>query len=345
MSHSVRKVAAVLTSPIQRILAIEAASGIALVVATVAALIWANAWTHSYSDFWRTQVVERPLQFWVNDALMPIFFFVVGLEIRREIADGELAGWKKAALPLAAAVGGMVVPAAIFSVLNAGRAGSAGWGVPMATDIAFAVGVLTLLGSRVPSALRVMLLALAVIDDIGAIVVIAIFYGGGIHPAVAGVAIGLLVPVRRKNGSPISDRVIRILHPWVAFVVMPLFALANAGVTFGSLDLSGDHRWLFAGVVAGLVIGKPLGIAAASLGASRLGIATRSEALTRSAVVLVGMVGGIGFTMSLFIAQLAFPAGPLLDTAKLAIVVGAGVASAFGLAFGLVTYRKRVAEA
>jgi len=339
MSRSVRRVAAVITSPIQRILAIEAASGVVLVVAALAAFTWANVWTRSYGDFW------RPLQIWVNDGLMTIFFFVVGLEIRREIADGELAGWKKAALPVAAAFGGMLVPAAIFAALNAGRAGAAGWGIPMATDIAFAVGVLTLLGSRVPPALRVMLLALAVIDDIGAIVVIAIFYGGGIHPAVAGVVIGLLTPVRRKNGSPVAGRLIDALHPWVAFVVMPLFALANAGVTLGSAQLSGDHRWLFAGIVVGLVLGKPLGIALASLGASRFGIATRSETQTPGGILLVGIVGGIGFTMSLFIAQLAFPAGPLLDTAKLAILVGAGVATLVGLVFGLVAYRNRARRA
>jgi NhaA family Na+:H+ antiporter len=193
----------------------------------------------------------------------------------------------------------------------------------MATDIAFAVGVLTLLGSRVPSSLRVLLLALAVIDDIGAIAVIVIFYAGGIHPAIVGVVLGLLLPSQR-----LRERLIHVLHPFNAFVVMPLFALSNAGVVFGGAQFSGDYLWLFVGVVAGLAIGKPVGIAAASLGVGRRG------------VLLVGFVGGIGFTMSLFIAQLAFPAGPLLDTAKLAILVGSGTSMLVGLAYGFVTQRR-----
>jgi Na+:H+ antiporter, NhaA family len=426
---AVRRAAAAIASPIQRILAVEAASGIVLLATTAAALAWANLWTSSYTDLWHTPIggrigpwsYEQPLHFWVNDGLMTVFFFVVGLEIRREIFEGELATLKKAALPLAAAVGGMLVPAAIFAALNIGRAGSAGWAVPMATDIAFAVGVLTLLGSRVPSPLRVLLLALAVIDDIGAIVVIALFYsagisvegfalvaagiGGvlvmraagvrapllylapglvvwagflvtGIHPTIGGVVLGLITPVRpwfgasgfaattqkhleqlpandraallssldaieqaRREAVSPAERLIHALHPWVAFVVMPIFALANAGVVLGGASFSGDYLWLFAGIVAGLALGKPIGITLASLGATRLKLAERSEEATRRGVLLVGLVGGIGFTMSLFIAQLAFPPGPLLDTAKLAILVGSGTAILVGLAFGLITHR------
>jgi NhaA family Na+:H+ antiporter len=425
-----RRAAAALASPIQRILAVEAASGIVLLVATAVALTWANLWTGSYADLWHTPIggrvgpwsYEQPLHFWVNDGLMTIFFFVVGLEIRREIFEGELATIKKAALPLAAAVGGMLVPAVIFAVLNAGRAGSAGWAIPMATDIAFAVGVLTLLGSRVHQSLRVLLLALAVIDDIGAIIVIAVFYSTGIalegfalvgagiagvlamraagirstalyvipgvvvwagflvtgiHPTIGGVLLGLLAPVRpwfgpsgfaettreqlerlpsddkhellasldrinqaRKEAVSPVERLIHNLHPWVAFVVMPIFALANAGVVLGGADFTGDYLWLFLGIVAGLALGKPLGITAASLAAGRAGIATPSAEQTPRGILLVGMVGGIGFTMSLFIAQLAFKPGPLLDTAKLAILVGSGVAIVGGLAFGLVAQRK-----
>ena len=421
----VRRAAAAIASPIQRVLEVEAASGIVLLVVTAVALTWANVWPGSYADLWHTPIggrigpwsYEQPLHFWVNDGLMTIFFFVVGLEIRREIFEGELATFKQAALPLAAAVGGMLVPAAIFAALNVGRAGSAGWAIPMATDIAFAVGVLTLLGSRVTPALRVLLLALAVIDDIGAIIVIAIFYSSGIsvqgfiligaglagvlvmrtagvrapllylapgvvvwagflmvgiHPTIGGVVLGLLTPVRpwfgpsrfaattaeqlqhlpdtdraallsrldlinqaRREAVSPAERLIHALHPWVAFVVMPIFALANAGVVLGGADFSGDALWLFAGVVAGLALGKPIGIAIASLGASRAGIASRSADMTKRGVLLVGLVGGIGFTMSLFIAQLAFPPGPLLDTAKLAILVGSGVAILVGLAFGL----------
>ncbi len=427
-----RRAAAAITSPIQRILEIEAASGIVLLVATAVALAWANVWTGNYAELWHTPLggrigpwsYEQPLHFWVNDGLMTVFFFVVGLEIRREMFEGELASFKKAALPLAAAVGGMLVPAAFFVVLNVGRAGSAGWAIPMATDIAFAVGVLTLLGSRVPSALRVLLLALAVIDDIGAILVIALFYSSGIelqgfilvgagvgvvlamraagvrapllyflpgivvwagflmagiHPTIGGVLLGLLAPVRpwfgpsgfaattaeqlerlpeddrsallssldlisqarREAVSPV-ERLIHGLHPWVAFGVMPIFALANAGVVLGGASFSGDYAWLFVGIVAGLALGKPLGIAAAGLGASRIGIASRSEETTSRGVLLVGLVGGIGFTMSLFIAQLAFQPGPLLDTAKLAILVGSGVAIVLGLVCGLLINRKAV---
>ncbi|MEO8844979.1 MAG: Na+/H+ antiporter NhaA [Kofleriaceae bacterium] len=425
----VRRAAAAITSPIQRILAIEAASGLVLLAATIAALVWANVWTGSYDHLWHTPIggrlgpwtVERPLHFWVNDGLMTVFFLVVGLEIRREIFEGELTSLRKAALPLAAAVGGMLVPAILFATLNIGRDGSAGWAVPMATDIAFAIGILTLLGSGVPSALRMLLLALAVIDDIGAIVVIAFVYStgialegialvgvgvamvltfraagvrapllyvapglvvwvgllvSGIHPTIGGVMLGMLTPVRPWFGpsgfaattqaqlerlptddhlallstldrinearqeavSPV-ERLIHSLHPWVAFVVMPVFALANAGVLLGGAKLSGDSLWLFIGIVAGLALGKPLGITAFSLGASKLRVAARAEHVTKRGVLLVGLVGGIGFTMSLFIAQLAFPPGPLLDTAKLAILVGSGVAIVIGLGFGLAIRR------
>ncbi|MBA3501612.1 MAG: Na+/H+ antiporter NhaA, partial [Deltaproteobacteria bacterium] len=209
----VRRAAAAIASPIQRILAVEAASGIALLVTTAAALAWANMWTGSYVDLWHTPIggrigpwaYEQPLHFWVNDGLMAVFFFVVGLEIRREIFEGELETLKKAALPLAAALGGMLVPAIIFAALNAGRAGSAGWAIPMATDIAFAVGVLTLLGRRVNPTLRVLLLALAVIDDIGAIVVIAIFYSKGISLAglvLVGAGIAVVLAMRAAGVRP-----------------------------------------------------------------------------------------------------------------------------------------------
>ncbi len=431
----VRRAAAAITSPIQTVLAIEAASGLVLLAATVAALLWANLWPVSYDHLWHTPIglsvgpwsFQQPLHFWVNDGLMTIFFFVVGLEIRREIFEGELATLRKAALPLAAALGGMLVPAAIFAALNMGRAGSSGWAIPMATDIAFAVGILTLLGSRVAPALRVLLLALAVIDDIGAIVVIAVFYSAGlatdgillvafgvaavmllraagvrrvvlylapgvivwagflvtgIHPTIGGVLLGLLTPVRpwfgpsgfaettmaqleevttkerhellaslalinhaRREAISPAEGLIYVLHPWVAFVVMPVFALANAGVVLGGAELAGDNLWLFAGIVLGLAIGKPIGITLLSLGSSGVGLAARSADMTRSGVLLVGMVGGIGFTMSLFIAQLAFEPGPMLDTAKLAILVGSGIAMLIGLLFGLVTQRKRAATA
>jgi NhaA family Na+:H+ antiporter len=420
--------ARLLVSPIRRFLAIEAASGLLLLAATVIALVWANsAWSDSYHHLWHTELgatlgdwrFARPLHFWVNDGLMAIFFFVVGLEIRRELADGELSDWKRASLPLAAALGGMLIPAAIYAALNHGRAGSAGWGVPMATDIAFAVGVLTLLGKRAPPALRVLLLALAVIDDIGAILVIAVFYsdgialtglgavgvgasgivvlqligvraiaafvapalviwGGlyvaGIHPTLAGVIVGLMTPVRAWYGterfvaetesnlrgvrddrqvmsnldaiaragqeavSPV-EYLIHNLHGVVAFAIMPLFALANAGVTLGGASLEGDGLYVFAGIVLGLALGKPLGIGVFSWTAIRAGLAVQPRHVTGACLGVVGVVGGIGFTMSLFIAALAFPPGPLLETAKLAVLVGSAAAIIIGLSMGALMLR------
>ncbi|MEO8703924.1 MAG: Na+/H+ antiporter NhaA [Kofleriaceae bacterium] len=430
-----RAIASALASPIQRILLVEAASGILLMIATAVALILANSrWHADFEALWQTPIglslgdhaFQRPLHFWINDGLMTIFFLVVGLEIRREMFEGELQTLRRAALPLLAALGGMLVPAAIYFALNAGKAGAAGWAIPMATDIAFAVGVLTLLGSRVPNQLRVLLLALAVIDDIGAILVIAIFYSAGIevqgfvifaigiagvlamraaavratvlylvpgvvvwaglyvagiHPTLAGVVLGLLTPVlpwfgpsgfaettkeqldgldegdragllgrldainaaRKEAVSPV-ERLIHALHPWVAFGVMPVFALANAGVPLGGAQLSGDGWWIFAGVIAGLALGKPIGIAGASLLGSRVKIATRPPEMRTSGIALVGVVGGIGFTMSLFIAQLAFTDRVLLDTAKLGILVGSATAMVLGLGFGLLTMRGRVVE-
>ena len=431
-----RAAARALASPIQRILKIEAASGLLLMAATAIALIWANTqWSGSYAALWRTPVgfsfggwsFVRSLEFWINDGLMTVFFLVVGLEIRREIFEGELSTLRRAALPLAAALGGMLIPAIVYAVLNHGRAGSAGWAIPMATDIAFAVGVLTLLGSRVPTQLRILLLALAVIDDIGAIAVIAAFYSGGIdvlglvlaaagivgmlgmravglrtpllyvvpgvvlwaglykagiHPTLAGVVIGLLTPVRpwfgpsgfaeatqhhlaeledgdkhdllirldainharREAVSPV-ERLIHSLHPYVAFGVMPLFAFANAGVVLGGADFTGDSLWIFVGIIVGLAAGKPIGIVAASLVATKTGVANRSPEMWTGGLALVGVVGGIGFTMSLFIANLAFRPGPMLDTAKLGILVGSGVAMVFGLAYGAFTLRGRTASA
>lgn len=418
------------TQPIQRILAVEASSGLLLLASTVVALVFANTALHDgYHALWHTPIglrigewgFEQPLHFWINDGLMTIFFFVVGLEIRREIHEGELATLKQASLPLVAALGGMVAPALIYTALNAGKAGSAGWAIPMATDIAFAVGILTLLGSRVPNAWRILLLALAVIDDLGAIVVIAVFYSSnialegflvagigvlaamamraaairspllyiapglvlwiglyqaGVHPTLAGVILGMLTPVRpwfgpsgfaettqehlqdldpsdrqallgrldaieraRREAVSPAERLVHALHPFVAYGIMPLFALANAGVSLGGAELSGDATYVFLGVALGLALGKPIGIAGASLLASKAGVATRSATLTLKGLSLVGIVGGIGFTMSLFIAQLAFPSGPLLETAKLAILVGSGAAMLFGFAFGGVALR------
>jgi NhaA family Na+:H+ antiporter len=409
-------------APVERFLAVEAASGILLLATAAIALLWANSpWQHAYFSLWHAPIgfkvgsfdFERDLHFWINDGLMTIFFFVVGLEIRREIHRGELSEVRRAALPLAAAVGGMLVPACIFLALNVGRPSAQGWGVPMATDIAFAVGVLALLGKRVPAALRILLLALAVIDDVGAILVIALFYSSGlsiagvpifvagagiivvmqgfgvrspwayvapaalvwagayatgIHPTLAGVVVGLMTPVRawfgprvfaehadaslsalrddhsederamlhhldhidrarREAVSPV-ERIQHGLHGWVAFGIMPIFALANAGVPLGSASLEGESLLVFLGVIMGLVLGKPLGILGLSWVSVRLGLASLPRGVTWPLVGLVGLVGGIGFTMALFIAHLAFPKGANLETAKLAILAASGLAAA-----------------
>jgi NhaA family Na+:H+ antiporter len=415
-----------LAQPIYRFFALEAASGLLLFAAVAAALIWANVAPASYHALWEAPVgfqiggwtVEKALHFWVNEGLMTIFFFVVGLEIRRELFEGELSNARRAALPVATALGGVVLPIIIFILLNHGRAGAAGWAIPMATDIAFALGVLSLLGSRVPPRLRVLLLALAVIDDIAAILVIAIWFGGavawhgfviagiglaitlglraagmrstlmfvlpgalvwfglyeaGVHPTLAGVVLGMATPVRpwfgpsgfkqateahlreihhdsqpdelnerldeidvaRREAISPAERLIHELHPWVSFLVMPGFALANAGVLLGGAGLAGDGAWLFAGIVVGLVAGKSLGIAGAAALTSRLRLTDRSPG-----VALVGMVGGIGFTMSLFIAQLAFEASPLLQVAKLAVLVGSAAATALALGYGFARLRR-----
>ncbi len=384
-----RRAAQRVLAPIERFLAIESASGVLLLIVSLIALVWANSpFKDAYAALWHVPLgiafgpyhFERDLHFWINDGLMTIFFFVVGLEIRREIRSGELSTLRRASLPLMAALGGMLVPAVLYALHNHGRPTASGWGVPMATDIAFAVGVLGLLGKRVSPALRVLLLALAVVDDIGAIVVIAIFYSSsfvwlgaglfalgllliyliqklgvasplaylppavlawagvyvtGVHPTLAGVVIGLLTPVDAWYGdtSPV-DRMLHAFHGVVAYAIMPMFALANAGVGLGSAELSGDGLRVFMGVFVGLVVGKPLGIVLFSWASARVGFSTLPLGMRLPHLIVVGMVGGIGFTMAIFIAQLAFPSGPMLETAKLAVLCGSGVAAVLGLAIG-----------
>ena len=380
-----------LLAPVERFLAIEAASGILLMMAALAALVWANSpWRESYDALWHFPIgfafgsvaFERDLHFWINDGLMTIFFFVVGLEIRREMHAGELSEASRAALPIAAAFGGMLIPAVIYLALNNGHPSMAGWAVPMATDIAFAVGALALLGKRVSPALRILLLALAIIDDVGAIVVIALFYSteivgsgflilglgmfsivvlqrfgvrpplayiapalliwagayrGGIHPTLAGVIVGFMTPVRavvnREAVAP-AERLQHLLHGWVAFGIMPLFAFSNAGIPVGDVSFSGDALRVFLGITLGLAIGKPLGIFLLSWLAARSQLASLPQGVGLSHITIVGMVGGIGFTMALFIAQLAFAAGPLLETAKFAILVGSAIAGIAAMVIG-----------
>lgn len=422
--------------PLERFLQIEAASGILLFVVAAIALAWANSpWASSYFHLWQTPLgfrlgrmaFERPLSWVVNDGLMAIFFFVVGLEIRREVHHGELSEWRRAALPVAAALGGMVAPAILYLAIADAPATRSGWAVPMATDIAFAVGVLAILGRRVPAALRVLLLALAVIDDLGAIVIIGLFYSSGIaregvfvaalglgvlfamrgfgvrtkllyvapavviwagtyaagvHPTIAGVVIGLLTPVRawlgpsgfvqdvrglldalpetndsarsahdlaqslhridlarREAMSPASS-LIETLHPWVAFVIMPLFAFANAGVSLRGVSLDRETSTVALGAAVGLVIGKPVGVLLASALALWLGVATLPRGLTARHLVVLGAVAGIGFTMALFIAQLGFVDTAMLGAAKLGVLAGSATSVLVGLGLGRTLLRR-----
>jgi NhaA family Na+:H+ antiporter len=411
---------------------LEAAGGIVLLAATGAALAWANSpWAGSYQELWHTTLtigagpvlVAKPLEAWVNDGLMAIFFFVVGLEIKHELLVGQLASPKRAALPAIAALGGMVVPAAIYLAFNLGGAGGHGWGIPMATDIAFAVGVLALLGDRVPLGLKVFLTALAIVDDLGAVLVIALFYTSelsltalglaaavfatlvllslagvrrlapyvglgvllwaalltsGVHATVAGVLTALTVPAgaRINTGAfrsrsrqlldefeavdadpgthtltgpqhetlyglahlirevePPLQRLEHALHPWVTFGIMPLFALANAGLALDARVLEALRHPVTLGVIGGLVLGKPLGIVGFSWIALTLGVAQRPQRTTDRQLLGVGLLGGIGFTMSLFIGSLAFGESPMLENAKVGIL-GASLVS--GIVGGIV---------
>jgi NhaA family Na+:H+ antiporter len=420
-SASDRVVPRTVLRPLVRFMHLEVASGATLIVAAVIALVWANSpWHASYEQLWHTEVgleigsfsLHHSLVHWINDGLMAIFFCVVGLEIKRELVHGQLRDRRAAMLPAIAAVGGMVVPAAVFLAFNLGQPGAGGWGVPMATDIAFAIGVLALVGSRVPTGLKVFLLTLAVADDIGAIVVIAVFYShgfaapwfvgaiaclagvvvcqragvrhlgpylvlgvaawfalleSGVHATLAGVALGLLTPaasfhrptgaaravaarvrtaegdqdiptssdhehdeavlweasrIAREGVSPLY-RAEHGLHWWSAFVILPLFALANAGVRISGDGLAADGATLAAiGVGAGLLVGKPVGITLAALLGRRLGLGALPPGVTIRHVVGAGLLGGVGFTVALFVASLAFSSGDVASAAKIGILAG-----------------------
>jgi len=381
-------------SALQDFLHDEAAGGIVLVVGALVAVVWANSpVSDSYSSFWGQYLtigwgpaaITEDLQHWVNDGLMAIFFFVVGLEIKRELAIGELHDPRAAALPAAAAVGGVVVPAVTFVALTSGAAG-AGWGIPMATDIAFAVGVLALLGDRVPSGAKLLLLSVAIVDDIIAITVIALFYTdtvslawlagaaaglglvvalrllgvtaiwpyalvgvavwvatleSGVHATIAGVALGLLTPAGKVGGRNVLATLEHRLHPWSAFVVVPLFALANAGVSFGGGVLGEAAQSALPWAIAlGLVLGKIVGISGAVWLAVRTGLGRLPQGVSGLHVVAVSAVAGIGFTVSLFIADLAYDDAVLTETAKIGIFAGSLVAALLGAALMVLAARR-----
>jgi Na+:H+ antiporter, NhaA family len=422
-----------LLAPVARFMHQQAAGGIVLLICTVIALVWANSpWSHLYHDLLHLHTdvhfgswgIELSLEHLINDGLMAIFFFIVGLEIKRELVAGHLSTFRKALTPLAAAVGGMAVPALVFVLaakfLNAPEA-LHGWAIPSATDIAFAVGVMSVLGKRVPVSLKVFLTALAIFDDLGAVIVIAVFYTAevkfiplelvaglvvlsailnrlgvraavpygligalmwilllrsGVHATIGGVLLAMTIPASVRVGvapflqsaraaitefenagtekndtltnnaradaverlrcasddaqAPLA-RFMHLLHPWVAFVILPLFALANAGV-----PITGGLASAFAGVggavALGLVIGKPLGIVATVLLVAKLGIAEKPEGVSTRQIIGAGCLAGIGFTMSLFIATLSFPNndGQLLSNAKLGILAGSACSALLG---------------
>ncbi|UCV22720.1 Na+/H+ antiporter NhaA [Ferribacterium limneticum] len=357
----------------------EKSSGIVLILCTILSLLVANSsFGSAYLDFWHIKVAGLSLEHWANDALMAVFFLFVGLELEREFYVGELSNFRKALLPIIAAVGGIVVPAGIHFALNADTPTQAGAGIPMATDIAFALGVLALLGSRVPASLKVFLTALAVMDDLGAIVVIAIFYttqfspayllaafavfglllilnrlrvmallpyllGGalmwflmlksGVHATIAGVLLAFAVPFSGNGddeSSP-SHHLEHLLSKPVAFVVLPIFALANTGIVISA----GWQQELLSsnslGILGGLVLGKPLGILLASLLAVAVGVCALPGDLKRRHILGAGLLGGIGFTMSIFITNLAFAGSvELVNASKMAILMASLVAGALG---------------
>ena len=410
--------------PFIRFSHVEAAGGIVLVTATIVALVWANSpWKGGYESLWSTNirfefgsyVFDEDLGHVVNDLLMAVFFFVVGMEIKRELVTGELRDRRDVALPAMAALGGIIVPAAIYLAFNAGRAGGQGWGIPMATDIAFALGVVALLGSRVPPAVKVLLLTLAIVDDIGAIAVIAVFYTerveftfmitaaviagvvaimhrarivyppliaiagfalwlavyeSGIHATIAGVIMGLLMPARPvqseleadelasvlerdddiradevratatliRGSVSACDRLIDALHPWTSYLIVPIFALANAGIIL-SADAITSPSAVLGGVAVALVFGKFIGVTMFSWIAVRLGFGRLPDGVRWGHVMGVGAVAGIGFTVSLFITGLAFDDVAIQDDAKIGILAASIIAAVAGAAILAVVAR------
>ncbi|AHB71835.1 Na(+)/H(+) antiporter nhaA [Cronobacter malonaticus] len=375
---------------VQRFFKSDAAGGIVLIAAAALAMLLANMnATHElYEGFLSTPVelkvgaleIKKNMLLWVNDALMAVFFLLVGLEVKRELVQGSLASRRQASLPVIAALGGMVLPAALYLAFNfQDPVTRAGWAIPAATDIAFALGILALLGSRVPPALKIFLMALAIIDDLGAIVIIALFYTSslsmmsllvaagaiavlallnlcnvrrtgvyilvgvvlwtavlksGVHATLAGVIIGFFVPLKAQNGHSPAGSLEHALHPWVGFLILPLFAFANAGVSLEGVTLAGLTSLLPLGIIAGLFIGKPLGISLFCALAVKLKWATLPPGVSQKTILAVGVLCGIGFTMSIFIASLAFGDvdAALVTWAKLGILVGSLLAAVIGYA-------------
>ncbi len=386
--NPVKPVIRAVAPPLRDFMQKESAGGITLIVAAALALVIANSpFAASYFDMLDVPVVagigsgviDKSLLLWINDGLMAVFFFLVGLEVKREALVGQLNSWNKASLPLMAAIGGMAMPAAIFIAFNLSAPQNlGGWAIPAATDIAFALGILMLLGPRVPVALKALLLAIAVIDDIGAITIIALFYtaetdvnmllgaavtvallGGfgrakvastipyillgvvlwvfvlksGVHATLAGVAAAMCVPIAASGEDGevnLLERMEHALHPWVAFLVIPIFGFANAGVSLSGVGLDTLFAPLPLGIAAGLLIGKQLGIVGFAWAAVKAGIATLPEGVSWRQIHALSLLAAIGFTMSLFIGNLAFADPAQVDAVKIGVLAGSLVAAVSG---------------
>jgi len=432
MTHNKKTTIEILTKPIQQFLHQQASGGILLIICTIIALAWANSsFAESYHHLWNTYLsieaggfaLKYSLHHWINDGLMVIFFFVVGLEIKRELIAGELSTPKKAALPIAAALGGMIFPALFYVIFNFDSEASSGWGIPMATDIAFVVGILALLGNKVPLALKIFVLALAIVDDLGAVLVIAIFYTSeisvnslviagvlivfliilnrigvrsliiysfigvllwlaflksGVHATIAGVLLAFTIPASSRinttkfskdtqslikefdnaggHGENVLSNEERLsivdrienncekiltplqrfehgLHPLVSFFIMPVFALANAGVSIGEGFGSAISNPISLGIIFGLFLGKQFGIFSFSYIAIKIGLASKPQGVSWKKIYGAAILSGIGFTMSLFIANLAFNNQEFLDIAKVGILSSSLISGIIGFIF------------
>ena len=368
----------------------EKAGGLILVFVTLISLILANSgWQTAYIHFWHIDLGGHSIVHWINDGLMTIFFLLIGLELEREIYRGELSNIKSSALPIMGAMGGMLVPAGLFLLLNYGTITQAGAGIPMATDIAFTIGILSLLGNRVPNSLKIFLTALAVIDDLGAIIVIAIFYtttiaytnlfvalgifvfllllnrlkinnlipyltGGvvmwyfmlhsGVHATIAGILLAFAIPFGKGDETSPSNVLLHLLHKPVAFFILPLFAIANTAIALGTDLFSGLGDTNGLGIMAGLVIGKPLGIVLFSFLGVILGISTLPSDLKWRNITGAGFLGGIGFTMSIFITLLAYTNDDLVNNSKIAVIVASILAGTIGYTILKLTLKQEVKE-
>jgi Na+:H+ antiporter, NhaA family len=373
--------------PIAEFLKTEQGGGFALFAGSIIALLWVNVLgIGGYESFWHTKLtigvgdlsITEDLAHWVNDGLMTLFFFLISLEIKREVVHGDLREPRRAALPVFAAAGGVILPIAVFLALTAGTGGTSGWGIPMATDAAFAIAALAILGDRVGVGAKLFLVTIAVVDDILAIAVIAIAYTSdlslpwllasagvlavvavmrragigaiwpyaimgvlvwvavfesGVHATIAGVALAFMTPANPIRGHQVIEELEERIHPWTSFLILPIFALANAGVVIGGDALgAGDGARVAAAVAVGLVVGKLIGISAASWLALRLRIGTLPEGVGMRSVVGIAALAGIGFTVSLFIAALAYDDPTLVDSAKIGILGGSIVSTAIGIA-------------